>query len=183
METQRRERLNKAVKASQRREWDSNHAPCTRPLAPCWPEAATLGNRQCEVPVPWQAGNGKMVEATAWMSLISFCYSPVRTEQKERLKDGKGVALLKRELGIRAAGAMCLWPWPWLLCCVMQEARVLEGSHRNVIEMEKIPQPVSPLGAECLICYLDKILVLPWPRAHQQDVCVCGRPLSAEQKW
>lgn len=87
-------------------------------------------------------GVGRMVEATAWMSLTSFCspaYPPVRTEQKERLKDGKGVDLFK-QLGVRAAEAMCL-PLALVLASVPCAAggHVLEGSHRNVMEKERLP--------------------------------------------
>lgn len=51
------------------------------------------GNLRCQL--FGKQGMRRMVEATAWMSLISFCspaYPPVRAEQ-ERLKDGEGVAL------------------------------------------------------------------------------------------
>lgn len=92
----RREQPGKAMKGNQRRKWDSNHAPCTRPHVPRRPEASTLDNRQFECQLLGKQGLRRMVEATAWMSLISFCspaHPPVRSEQKERLKDGKGAPL------------------------------------------------------------------------------------------
>lgn len=105
------------------------------------------GNLKCQL--LGKQGVRRTVEATAWMSLICICspaYPPVRTEQKRRLKDGKGGALLQQQLWVSSRSTV---PLALVLASVLcaTGGGVLEGSPRNVIEMGEIPSLRSALLA------------------------------------